>query len=72
MAPPPEKIRLPSVVYTVEIQNGEMDSIQVLIADKKTQIAEFIALTQVATTELATLQQQMIVLYIQATGSFPR
>ncbi len=69
--PAPEKIRLPSVVYSADIQSGEMDTIYTLIQAKKDEISTLSSQLTLANSELIALQYQYITLYIQATGHFP-
>lgn len=71
MAPPTEPIRLPNVVYNVEIMSGEMDAIYNEILSKKEQIALLSAQLLQNNSELIDLQKQLITLYIQTTGNFP-
>ena len=69
--PPPEKIRLPSVVYIADIQNGDMDTIYTLIQAKKEEISTLSSQLTTANADLIALQYQYISLYIQATTHFP-
>lgn len=71
MAPPTEPIRLPNVVYNVEIISGEMDVIYNEILSKKEQIALLSAQLSRENRDLVNLQTQLITLYIQTTGQFP-
>jgi hypothetical protein len=71
MAPPTEPIRLPNVVYNVEIMNGEMDAIYNEILSKKEQIALLSDQLSRENRDLVNLQTQLITLYIQTTGQFP-
>jgi hypothetical protein len=71
MAPPTEPIRLPNVVYNVEIMSGEMDAIYNEIISKKEQISLLTAQLLQDNSELIDLQKQLITLYIQTTGKFP-
>jgi hypothetical protein len=71
MAPPIEPIRLPNVVYNVEIISGEMDAIYNEILSKKEAIALLTAQMTRENSELVNLQTQLITLYIQQTGTFP-
>ena len=71
MAPPIEPIRLPNVVYNVEIISGEMDAIYNEILSKKEAIALLTAQMTRGNSELVNLQTQLITLYIQTTGTFP-
>jgi hypothetical protein len=71
MAPPIQKVRLQNVLYNVEIINSDMESIVLQI--QRTQ--ESIALLQGQITRelrsISVLNEQLITLYIQATGTFP-
>ena len=71
MAPPTEPIRLPNVVYNVEIISGEMDAVYNEILSKREQIALLTAQMTRENSELVNLQTQLITLYIQQTGTFP-
>jgi len=64
MAPPIEPIRLPNVVYNVEIISGEMDAIYNEILSKKEAIALLTAQMTRENSELVNLQTQLITLYI--------
>lgn len=68
---PPQKIRLPLVTYSVDMISGEISSLNEQINNKKTEIVNITTQLQVATAELVSLQNQMMVVYIQQTGSFP-
>lgn len=71
MAPPSQSIRLPNIVYSTPIISGEMDVVNSLIDAKKAEIASLSEHMTIAQSELVTLQYQLMVLYIQQTGSFP-
>lgn len=68
---PPQKIKLPLVTYSVDMISGEISSLNEQINEKKLQIIELTNNLQTATSELVSLQNQMMVVYIQQTGSFP-
>lgn len=72
MAPPPQKFRLARVDYTVEIISGEMDILNEQINRKKTELGDLNNLVRNANIELTSLQSQLLTLYIQQTGAFPR
>lgn len=71
MAPPTEKIRLPSVLYSVEILNGEMDAIASSITVTKAHITDLNAQLIEQTNLLVSQQNQLMTIYIQTMGSFP-
>lgn len=71
MAPPPTQVKINSKLYSVPLLNGDME----IIASEITALKETIAsLNEHLTNDLNTLNnlnQQMLALYIQQTGSFP-
>ena len=69
--PAPVKIQVKNVIYTTPILNQDMDNINTQINDKKVEIASLKDHLNNAVTELANLNNQMMALYIQQTGSFP-
>lgn len=71
MAPPPTQVKINSKLYSIPVLNGEMETIASEITALKENIA---SLNEHLTSDLNTLNnlnQQMLALYIQQTGSFP-
>ncbi len=69
--PAPVKVTVQNKVYTVSIFNGEMDQVSSQITDKKNEIASLNSHLTGAMAELVALNKQLLVMYIQQTGSFP-
>ena len=69
--PAPLNITVQNKVYVTPILNGEMDSVAQQIQEKKNEIASLNSHLSSAISELTTLQNQFMAMYIQQTGSFP-
>ena len=69
--PDPVPIFIQGKSYVTPILNGEMDSINAQIIDKKNEIRSLNEHLSGAISELNQLQKQFMSLYIQQTGSFP-
>jgi hypothetical protein len=70
--PPPQKIRLQNVLYNVELLNGEMESVVQQIQTTQETIALLQGQIARETRSISVLNEQLITLYIQSTGSFPQ
>jgi len=69
--PAPLNITVQNKVYVTPILNGEMDAVAQQIQEKKNEIASLNSHLSSAISELTTLQNQFMAMYIQQTGSFP-
>ena len=69
--PDPAKVTIKNIIYTIPILNGEMENTNQQILNLQESINNNKQRVINDTIELNNLNQQMMVMYIQQTGSFP-
>jgi hypothetical protein len=69
--PAPVQVKSNSKFYNVEIYNEEMAQVALQITICKEQIASLNSVLNSKSADLNTLNQQLLAMYIQQTGSFP-
>ena len=71
MAPPIQKVKLQNVVYSVELLTSDMESIVQQIQTNQETIALLQSQIGRELRSISVLNEQLITLYIQSTGTFP-
>ncbi len=67
----PDKIRLPSVAYPIELLNEDMITAHNNLIAKKEYLVDLNSQVATTTQEILGLQYQLMSLYVQTTGTFP-
>ena len=71
MAPPIQKVRLQNVVYNVELLTSDMENIVQQIQTAQETIALLQGQIGRELRSISSLNEQLLTLYVQATGTFP-
>ena len=71
MPPQNQKVKLQNVLYTVEIINSDMESVVQQIQNTQETISLLQSQISRELRSISVLNEQLITLYIQSTGTFP-
>ena len=71
MAPPIQKVKLQNVLYNVELMTGDMERVVQQIQTTQETIALLQGQIGRELRSISVLNEQLITLYIQQTGTFP-
>jgi hypothetical protein len=71
MAPPIQKVKLQNVLYNVEIINSDMESVVQQIQATQESVALLQGQLSRELRSISVLNEQLVTLYIQSTGTFP-